>query len=162
MFNPHEVPFGQSIKIPSSFYKNNRERLVKNLKEALGEKFTKNSYIFLKSQTENLPNHDDDCGFDQFNHCELNFFYLFGCNKYYDMYGIINCDTSEAILSVEDSTSIERVISKLLHKDETNPEEVNVDKIVSSSKLEAFFDHQDDLGTIFINSGNLGGKRSDS
>lgn len=162
MFNPHTVPFGQTMKIPGSFYRNNRARLVNNLKATLGDKFTKNSFIFMRSQGEYLPNHDDDCGQDQFNNCEVNFFYLFGCSKYYDMYGIINMDTNEATLSVADSTTIERVISKLLSSGETVPEDVNVDKVISNSKLEAFFDHQADLGQIFINEGHLGRNRKPS
>jgi len=113
----------------------------------------------MKSQGVHLPNHDDDCGVDQYNYCEVNFFYLFGLNQYYDMYGIINCDTNETILSVADTTTIERVISKLLHKDETNPEEVNVDKIIDNSKIEALFDHTENLGQIFINTGHLGRNR---
>jgi len=113
----------------------------------------------MKSQGEHLPNHDDDCGCDQYNNCEVNFFYLFGLNNYYDMYGIINCDTNETILTVADTTTIERVISKLLHKDETNPDEIYVDQIINNSKIEALFDHTENLGQIFINEGHLGRNR---
>jgi len=75
------------------------------------------------------------------------------------MYGIINCDTNETILTVADTTTIERVISKLLHKDETNPDEIYVDQIINNSKIEALFDHTENLGQIFINEGHLGRNR---
>jgi len=158
MLNPHSIPFGIEPVLPKSFFDNNRFRLVKNLKSSLGESYVPNSFIFMKSQHEHNWNHDDDCGLD--NVAEVNFFYLFGCRQYEDMYGIINMDTLEATLSAQDSSSLDRVITNLLHPSSTDPLTVNSDKIMLNSKLEYFFEaKKETLGQIFINNGHLGGSR---
>jgi len=85
---------------------------------------------------------------------EVNFFYMFGNELYANMYGLVNIDTGHAILSAQDTTTIERVITNLIHKDETSPEDVNADQVIHNSQLKEFFAVQKEVGTVYILSGD--------
>jgi Xaa-Pro dipeptidase len=147
MFNPHSIPFQKAVKLPSSFFRDNRTRVVNALKASVGETLKRNSYIMVQSQ-EPAWDYDNDCENDYYAEC--NFFYLFGNELYADMYGLVNLDTLEATLSAQDTSTIERVITKLIHRDEMTPDEVNADKIIHTSELREFFALQKDIGTIYL------------
>lgn len=150
MFDPHSIPYGFEVKLDSSFFQENRDRLVGNVRSHFGNSLKPNSYIIMKSGSF-YNEYDNDVMVDHV--AEPSFFYLFGNEKSEKMYGIIELDTKKAILSVQDTTVIERVIDKSITKD-INPQSVNCDQIIYNSELEIFFKVCVGLGDIFLNNGN--------
>jgi len=132
------VPHNTLIKIPHSYYQDNRKRLIDGLKKQRKEEdkeFPEKGLIFMKGHTQHMNNHDDDATANWKQ--EPNFAYLFGFTDYFHLYALIDVATGETIVSLPEVDEVSKVFESNLTL-ESNPEDFGVDKFISEDILEVF------------------------
>ena len=103
------IPHNKLKHIPISYYKDNRQNTLKLLREKLSkhEYFTGKGVIFMKGPTLYYNNNDEDTTSNW--KPEPNFLYLFGFKDVFDLYGLIDIETGEAIVSIPRRSEKEKI-----------------------------------------------------
>lgn len=110
------------------------EGLKKKRTEDGGE-FPSRSLIFMKGHIQHAINHDDDatCNWKP----EPNFLYLFGFPDVFDLYGLIDPNSGDVIVSLPKQSEQEKIFDSGLTVD-SNPADYGIDRFITHDQLEVF------------------------
>lgn len=151
MFTLPVEKFRELTPIPADYYTENRQNVINRLKTITGDKFKPNSFILLRGHEFHHTRHDDDAGSDPEN--EPNFMYLFGLPFTFDLHGLLNVDSGEAVLVVKDLTELELIFDGGITKDDC-PKKLNVSRIITEKELKEELKAQC-TGELFLLNGKI-------
>jgi Xaa-Pro dipeptidase len=134
MFELPTHDFKELTPIPKEYYTENRTRVLAELKTQMGDKLKPHSFVLLKGHENHPKGSDDDCTSD--NQPEPNFFYLFGLPCVENLHGLIDVDSGEAVLVIRNLSELDLIFDGGITK-ESIPKELNVNRIITESDLEA-------------------------
>ena len=151
MFKLPVDKFTELMPVPQEYYVENRKRVIDGLRKLLGDALKPHSYILMRGHESHAIRADDDATHD--NQCEPNFLYLFGQPFIFDLHGLIDIDSGEAVLVAKDLTEVELIFNGGVTK-ESDPKHLGVSRVIGEAELQKELQEKA-KGQIFLLNGKI-------
>jgi hypothetical protein len=150
-FDISDIPVNNLPEIPLSYYQENRQKLVENMKNHKGAEMKEKSIAIFRGHHQHMNNCNDDATSDW--QPEWNFFYLFGFEGEQDCYAVLDMNTGETVIAVQRKDEVHQIFEGGL-KATDDPKPHGVDKFIWVDELQMYV-HDLNPDEIFVLNGKI-------